>query len=342
MRSLVSPLCEENRPEPPFPQGRLLTKEKIVHASKQSFDTVETFESENVTKLVFTNSTAVAETVLYRYPTYEERTVICCSTMSGCPVGCRFCGAGDNFARALNPDEIIEQVKRAIDHAQVDASNIKKLQIMFMSMGEPLLNRRGMEFAIQILGSLYPHADLLVSTMGPDVDYKWFTRLSTNTNKIGLQFSIHETDQSKRDALIPFRKKLSLEQISTIGTHWAQQTGRKPFFNYCAADHNTGDNNADDLARLFPPEIWNATVSVICERNEGLTKRNQHQQELARAFSEKLLTRGFNVRVFDPAGQDDIGGGCGQLWFVQKWMKDNPDLTRPSIGQDLPKVHAPA
>ena len=54
-----------------------------------------------------------------------------------------------------------------------------------------------------------------------------------------------------------------------------------------------------------------------------------------------MLECGFDVRVFDPAGQDDIGGGCGQLWFVQDWMKKNPDKARPSIGYDLPVVHCP-
>lgn len=52
----------------------------------------------NVCKFVYTKNNAVAESVLYKYPTYEERTVICCSTQSGCPVGCRFC---------LPPDEMI-------------------------------------------------------------------------------------------------------------------------------------------------------------------------------------------------------------------------------------------
>ena len=53
--------------------------------------------AQNVAKFVFHNESAVAEAVLYRYPTYRERTVICISTQSGCPVGCRFCGAGDAF-----------------------------------------------------------------------------------------------------------------------------------------------------------------------------------------------------------------------------------------------------
>ena len=53
------------------------------------------------------------------------------------------------------------------------------------------------------------------------------------------------------------------------------------------------------------------------------------------------MERGFSTRMFDPAGQDDIGGGCGQLWFVQEWMKNNPELARPSIGNGREKVHTP-
>lgn len=40
-----------------------------------------------------------------------------------------------------------------------------------------------------------------------------------------------------------------------------------------------------------------------------------------RAFEQSFLEKGYNTRIFDPAGQDDIGGGCGQLWYVQDWMK---------------------
>ena len=51
-------------------------------------------EAENVCKFVYSNKNAVVESVLYKYPTYADRTVICCSTQSGCPVGCRRPGAG--------------------------------------------------------------------------------------------------------------------------------------------------------------------------------------------------------------------------------------------------------
>ena len=57
--------------------------------------------NENVSKFVFEADSAVVESVLYKYPTYKDRTVICCSTQSGCPVGCRFC---------FLPDEIVDTV----------------------------------------------------------------------------------------------------------------------------------------------------------------------------------------------------------------------------------------
>jgi len=307
------------------------------------FDKIETIESAetSVKKLVFTRSDAVAEAVLYKYPTYENRTVICCSTMSGCPVGCRFCGAGDYFVRALSGPEICYQVAAAMREAGVKAARMKRLQIMFMSMGEPLLNKQGMQQALSRLHKAYPNAALLVSTIGPRINYGWFTEASQKIDTIGLQFSIHESTDEARNKLIPFANKLSLREIAQTGERWAEEVGRRPFFNYCAGAHNSTTEDADRLLALFNPSIWECTISVICERNEGLPARNETQQDLASGFASKMLERDYNVRVFDPAGQDDIGGGCGQLWFVQRWMEENPGLAKPSIGKGKPEVHTP-
>ena len=108
-------------------------------------------EAERVKKMVFYSDGAVAEAVLYRYPDYETRTVICCSTQSGCPVGCRFCGAGNAFIRNLTSDEIVEQVDEAIKLTGINSSEINRLQIMFMSMGEPLLNFKNLSKSLVIL-----------------------------------------------------------------------------------------------------------------------------------------------------------------------------------------------
>lgn len=298
-------------------------------------------EAQNVAKFVFSNDTAVAEAVLYRYPTYRERTVICCSTQSGCPVGCRFCGAGDAFVRSLSQDEIVDQVGHLLGQVDCPANDMGRLQIMFMSMGEPLLNMKALAPAIRELYALYPKAALLISTSAPDVDYQEVIDLSREVPTIGLQFSVHESTDEARDLLIPFKKKLSLAQIAFQGEQWARDVKRRPFFNYCAHDGNSTDVDADRLAALLSPETWEATISVVCERNDGLPATNDHQRNLAIDFSNKLLARGYNVRVFDPAGQDTIGGGCGQLWFVQKWFDEHPGMARPSVGRGKPVVHAP-
>lgn len=303
---------------------------------------------ENVAKFVFTKADAVAEAVLYRYPTYRERTVICISTQSGCPVGCRFCGAGDAFVRSLSANEIVSQAEHALDQAfaaeGVLARDMGRLQIMFMSMGEPMLNLKNLEPAIKELYDRYPSAALLISTIGPDIGHLNWLRLcdlSRQVPTVGLQFSVHESTDEARGALIPFKRKLPLSYISHYGGLWAEHTGRRPFFNYCAHDANATDEDAERLRVLFDPKVWNATVSVVCERNEGLPASNDHQRMLAVDFAAKLVERDYDTRVFDPAGQDTIGGGCGQLWFVQNWMNQHPDLARPSIGAGREVRHAP-
>ncbi len=93
--------------------------------------------------------------------------------------------------------------------------------------------------------------------------------------------------------------------------------------------------------KIFKPGVFQATISVICERDESIAAANERQRELAVDFMGLLLERGYSTRMFDPAGQDDIGGGCGQLHYVQQWMKKNPDKAKKSIGYGKPIVHTP-
>lgn len=295
----------------------------------------------NVSKFIFYKSDAVAEAVLYKYNSYEARTVICCSTQSGCPIGCRFCGSGDNFVRSLTYEEIAEQVTEIMGSLNILAADIAKFQIMFMSMGEPALNQKHLVWAIEDLNRLYPNAQLLVSTSAPRVDFARILGAASRIDKIGLQFSVHESTDEARDRLIPFKDKMTLAEIARTGEAFYRRSGRTPFFNYCAHSGNTSDEDVVRLLSLFNPNIWQATVSVICERDEHVASANERQQELAAGFMSKLLAVGYSVRLFNPAGQDDIGGGCGQLWFVQDWMNRHPDLARPSAGYRLPVAHTP-
>ena len=287
------------------------------------------FESSegNVWKYVFTKPDMVAETVLYRYNDFYERTVICCSTMSGCPVGCKFCGTGNKFIRNLNANEIVEQITTVLRNKNIEDVDIygKRFQIMFMSMGEPLLNWYAVEQAIDNLHELFPDAELLLSTIAPNEPKAWerLINLSKRIDKVGLQFSIHKSTDEDRNRLIPYENKMCLREIRDIGIIWWKETGRHPYLNYCIDGTNNKLSDGINLINLFSPVIFNFTFSVVCSANENMKEAGFRELEVVRDFEQRFAQAGYNTRIFNPDGQDDIGGGCGQLWYVQKWIEEH-------------------
>jgi len=283
------------------------------------------FESSegNVWKYVFEFDNAITESVLYRYKSFENRTVLCCSVQSGCPVGCKFCGTGKQFIRNLTSYEIVKQVQDTFIDKNIDVDNCNKLQIMFMSMGEPFLNIDNVLDAIKELNTLYPNAQLLVSTVAPKKEDSFlnFMKLSKSIDKIGLQFSIHEAFEEKRNKLIPYKNKFNLREIRDLGIHWNSITGRPVYLNYCVHTFNTG-KELYRLKDLFSPFIFYFTFSVICNADETMKDVYIQNKDTIQNVMQSFLKDGYNVRMFDPAGQDDIGGGCGQLWYTQKWIKE--------------------
>ena len=281
------------------------------------------FESSdtNVKKFVFEfdEPKAIAETVLYRYGDYRKRTVICCSVQSGCNVGCAFCGTGKFFVRNLTRFEIIRQIEVALSTIDCDTREIEKFQIMFMSMGEPMDNFVEVEDAIFKLAIKHPNAQLLISTSAPSLTSRYWSRLvslSQALPQVGIQFSVHESTDKNRAKLIP-------TDTCTLRQMWAAFTGRKPFFNYCVHANNSTPEDAERLAKIFNPDVWEVTLSVICQKSESVKSSIERQLDLISGFQSLMLDKGFSLRVFNPAGQDDIGGGCGQLWYFQQWLREN-------------------
>ena len=296
------------------------------------------FESSegNVWKYVFSDEEKVLETVLYKYNSFYERTVICCSVQSGCPVGCTFCGTGKNFIKNISSDEIISQIDTVLKDKNIEDINSKgeRFQIMFMSMGEPMLNFKNVKEAIYKLNRKFPNAQLLMSTIGikDDEVFKEIVSTSVQINKVGLQFSIHKSTDEERDILIPFKKKYSLREIRDRGMEWNRQTGRKVYLNYCLDDKNNREIDIENLKNLFSPTVFNFTFSVICESDETVKEKSCQNIDIIKTFENSFIEDGYNTRIFNPDGQDDIGGGCGQLFFVQEFLKSKEN--KSSVKQE--------
>ncbi len=284
----------------------------------------KTFESKEgcVWKHVFEFDDAIAETVLYKYESFEKRTVICCSVQSGCPVGCTFCGTGKHFVRNLTAEEIVDQIGFTLGHHNIKAMNCERFQIMFMSMGEPMLNWDNVHEAIYMLHWRYPNAELLISTVGVDDDqvFAKIIKLSQMIDKVGLQFSIHEATDRQRNLLIPFKNKMNLNKLRDAGLAWWRATGRKVFLNYCVTEKNATYDEVYRLVDRFSPVVFNFTFSVVCNPDQSNPDRDKSELARVEWFAGEVAASGHSTRVFNPAGQDDIGGGCGQLWYVQEWF----------------------
>lgn len=283
------------------------------------FTKVNNFKSNHVTKYIFENKHICIESVLYEY---QDRTVICISTQCGCPIGCIFCGTGKKFIKNLTWDEIIEQVNTILSNHIPNP----RLQIMFMSMGEPFLNYNQVSKSIEILHTQYPTAELLISSMAPDKlldTWNNFINLSTRINKIGLQFSMHSLNSTIRNTLIPFKNKLEIPNIISKSIQWHNATNRPVYLNFILNESNK-IQLCNDIQRMLNgnENIFHLTFSVECPLN------NQNYKPFninTYNYMEQNLNK-FNIRMFNPEGQDDIGAGCGQLWYVQNWMKNQGNL----------------
>lgn len=288
-------------------------------------------EDNNVSKFIFESDNMIAEAVLYKYNSYQERTVICCSVQSGCKVGCAFCGTGKHFVRNLTSDEIIQQIYTVIEAKVLKeikhTNDIKKFQIMFMSMGEPFHNYENLKKTLELLPAIFPNAQLLISTTAP-LDkpeiYNDFIELSQAIPNIGLQFSIHRSFDEDRNKLIPYKNKMSLRDIRNYGVLWSKKTNRPVYLNYCITNNNTSDDELNHLKDLFDNINFYFTFSVVCSLDKNNKQKAKYDNmQVINKIANNFLSDGYNTRVFNPDGQDTIGGGCGQLWFVQDWLKSH-------------------
>lgn len=182
-----------------------------------------------------------------------ERWMIGVSVMSGCPVGCRFCATGSLPRwRKLSAGEIIEQVEFVLGSRVEEPKHAREFKINYTRMGEPFMNLAAVWGAILRIEWIRPRTHHYVSTIGVrGSDFSWIA------DNITLQLSVHALDEAKRDWLIPFPGKMSLEEMGAIRT----ESNLKTTVNLTLVDET--DFDIAVLRRYFPPEHFFVKLSPI-------------------------------------------------------------------------------
>jgi 23S rRNA (adenine2503-C2)-methyltransferase len=270
-----------------------------------------------VSKLIFEDKTAIAETVAYRY---KDRGVVCFSVQSGCRISCKFCGTGKKFIRNLRVEEMLYQ----IHEARKVIGYREKLEIMAMSMGEPMDNWQETRATIKALMSYDPGQRFYLSTVGLNNPFAIvdIIELGRVHPKLGLQLSLHCIDEAKRRTLLGgFKDLLSLKGLLDMGSTWKEFTKKRCYYNYIATGHETMDD-ARNLAIMLDGQ--HLTCSVMCNTKAMKCGKTNPATRLVEMVDMAAITcyKDVEVSMFNPAGQDTVGGGCGQLLYVQKKLKE--------------------
>ena len=256
--------------------------------------------------LIQLDDNEVIEMVLIPAP---ERMTFCLSTQVGCPVRCRFCASGAHgLIRNLRCDEILEEFYHGVQaHGQLPDN------IVFMGIGEGLLNWKNLQCALEILTSSVPAGfgmsprRITVSTSGYVPGMEQFAAWSRPFN---LAISLHAVDDATRSKLIPDHCRYPIADILKACELCAESTGRMPTFEYTLIDHiNDDPAMARELGRIA--RRLHAKVNLIaCNPVDGTYNRpsDQRLQEFQQAVSEFATTVTMRVEKGSSAAS-----ACGQL-----------------------------
>ena len=257
----------------------------------------------------------------------ENRGTLCISTQAGCAVNCRFCSTGkQGFNRNLSVGEIIGQLWMAEFELRktkgIEAGPKGERQItnvVMMGMGEPLLNFEPTVTALKLMlddnayGLSRRRVTLSTSGVVPMID-----KLSQEC-PVALAVSLHASNDTLRDGLIPLNKKYPLHELMAACRRYLEFAPRDfVTFEYCMLDGvNDSDAHARELVALVQGG-GDSKAAVPCKFNlipfnpfpESGLKRSHNPR--IKAFAQILMDAGIVTTIRKTRG-DDIDAACGQL-----------------------------
>ena len=242
----------------------------------------------------------------------KKRMTACVSVQVGCSLDCAFCATGKlKRVRNLNADEIYDQVVMINDQSQKEYS-IPISNIVYMGMGEPLLNYKNVLLSVDRItseeGLGMSAKRITISTAGI---YKKIISLADDKVKFNLALSLHAANDEKRNKIMPINESNSLNSLKEAMIYFSEMTGTRPTLEYIIfKDFNDEISDAEELvqfAKSFPSKINIIEYNSI---DEG--KYQQATLKKVDAFASFLESKNLIVNIRRSRGKD-IDAACGQL-----------------------------
>ncbi|MGB2458329.1 MAG: 23S rRNA (adenine(2503)-C(2))-methyltransferase RlmN [Flavobacteriales bacterium] len=242
----------------------------------------------------------------------KSRMTACISSQVGCSLTCKFCATGKlDRLRNLNADEIYDQVFMLNEQA-LSNYNQKLSNIVYMGMGEPLLNYRNVLESIDKITStdglgMSPKR-ITVSTAGIA---KLIKKLGDDEVKFNLALSLHAANDKKRDYIMPINEQNSLEALKEAIVYFYEKTQTRITYEYIIfKDFNDEISDAQELASFA--KITPCKINIIEYNPIDDGEFQQAKREKVDAFVNHLESKNLIVNVRRSRGKD-IDAACGQL-----------------------------
>jgi 23S rRNA (adenine2503-C2)-methyltransferase len=251
----------------------------------------------------------VVESVLI--PT-EKRITACVSSQVGCSLACQFCATARlKRQRNLSADEIYDQVVAIKEQAELFFGR-PLTNIVFMGMGEPLLNYSNVISAIEKItsqkGLNMASKRITVSTVGVT---KMIMKMADDGVKFNLAVSLHSAIDKTRSAIMPINDTNPLSDLADALKYWYQKTNRKVTYEYVVwKDINDTAEHANALLRFC--KIVPSKVNLIEYNPIDDGHFQQASQESLNMYMDLLESHGITTRIRKSRGKD-IDAACGQL-----------------------------
>ncbi len=275
-----------------------------------SIDTKQVSEDGTVKSRFKTHDGFKVEGVLI--PT-AERLTACVSSQIGCSLSCKFCATGFmERERNLSFDEIYDEVV-LLNQQAMSIYNKKLTNIVFMGMGEPLLNYKNVLKAIERItapdGLGMGSRRITVSTAGVS---KMIRQLGDDQVKFKLAVSLHAPNDKKRNEIMPINETNELKSLIDALNYFYKQTKSEITFEYILFDNfNDSLEDAAELMKIYR-QVPADLVNIIEYNPIEFARFKKPSEEKTEAFMQFLDKNRVNARLRKSRGKD-IDAACGQL-----------------------------